>query len=275
MEQFNFDEMKEIIKSHSLEEIDQEYDIRHSISEKENTSIINGIVDLIDPNKEIFTNNNLSSDEKLQILLMILKYQTHNIDYQKLQNMLEINHYNWQAELLKALSYIDSINLKEITFDKAQLFMKAYFSIKDLEIIDNNIYLLDTIYGKTKVFNAESVLQMESINPEERHQNCHLLTASSLHYTSGLFGAYYHIPRSFKGYYEHSIILNPEKKLAIDFANNFIISYPFFQKYYGIPSYIISSKEYNDLDQKFMNEYNVHMSLTGLETIRLLKKKQR
>ena len=162
MEQFNFDEMKEIIKSHSLEEIDQEYDIRHSISEKENTSIINGIVDLIDPNKEIFTNNNLSSDEKLQILLMILKYQTHNIDYQKLQNMLEINHYNWQAELLKALSYIDSINLKEITFDKAQLFMKAYFSIKDLEIIDNNIYLLDTIYGKTKVYMVKQKYLMQS-----------------------------------------------------------------------------------------------------------------
>ena len=275
MEKFNFDEIKEIIKRYSLAEIDKYYDIRHSISENANANIINNIVDLIDPNKEIFTNNNLSSDRLLCILLMILKYSTYDIDYQKLQKLLEINHYNFQFELLKSLSYIDSINLKEITFDMAKLFMNAYSSIKDLEIVGNNTYMLDTIYGKTKVFNAEEILQMDCASPEERHQKCHLLTASALQYTPGLFGAYYHIPFSFKGYFEHSVVLDPEKKLVTDFANNYIISYAFFQKYYKEPAFIISSEEYNKLDNQFMSEYGIHMSLTGLETIRLLKKKQR
>ena len=206
---------------------------------------------------------------------MILKYSTYDIDYQKLQKLLEINHYNFQFELLKSLSYIDSINLKEITFDMAKLFMNAYSSIKDLEIVGNNTYMLDTIYGKAKVFNAEETLQMDCVNPEERHQKCHELTAAALHYTPNIYGAYYHIPLSFSGDFEHSVILDSEQKLVTDFANNFIVSYDLFKKYYGKPTYIISSEEYNNLNKNFFDEYGVFMSLSGIETIRLLRKKQR
>lgn len=208
----------------------------------------------------------LDSANKLSYLITLIINSEDAYHIKKLLDILNKHGYNANCELLKAMIKTDYLFNEGISFKSYELLIKGLSITNPYKRSDVSVSI-DTMYGRTDFY------KINLIAPEARRGFCHDITSDVLRNNPNLYGAYYYIPREFEGFLEHSVIINKEKNLVYDFANNIALSLPVWLKYYGNPSIIIKGDNFIELDKKCQDNLGFYLTTWHLEEVKRTRQK--
>ena len=72
----------------------------------------------------------------------------------------------------------------------------------------------------------------------------------------------------FKGYMEHSVIIDLNKNVVLDFAHNIMVPLKIWFKFLGEPNLLIDGKSYQELVKQAKGELDVDLNICLLEQVR-------
>ena len=247
----NFDDIKNLYEEYNIIDLADMYKKRQDDNIKENDNIAKDIL-FYYPGYELIIPNELGYSEKLSYLIAFI---LNSGDKKEISNLLKLLHkfsYNYKFELLKIMQNADFYFSKELSSEA----------------------ILKVNKGNVKICSLNKVLGFQEIDKTSRRGLCHNITTDILLLNKDLYGAYYYIPLDFKGYIEHSVIIDLKHNLVLDFANNVIVALDIWKKFYGNPTVVISGSEFDYLNKRCNYELSEHLTTLTLEEARLLRTKK-
>ena len=258
-----FDDIKAVYSCTSDSEINKTYTER----QKENSRLNNEIakeVFLEFPSEIISMPSDMSDSEKVSYLISLFL----NSGNKRLINIV--------LEVLKKYNYNTSSDYyfnKDINFITYSKLIYGATQIKNIEGASLQKVSLKSSYGNINLYPLDACFNMGKINAEKRRGFCHNLTSDILAFNPDLYGAYYYIPFEFKGYMEHSVLLDLNHGLVLDFANNIVLPLKTWEKFYNKPSILISGKEFSELSKRCNDELGLYLTTCTLDSVRRIRKK--
>lgn len=208
----------------------------------------------------------LDSTNKISYLITLLINSNNPNHIKLLFDILNKHGYNVNCELLKTMIKTDYLFNEEIDFNEYELLVKG-LSITNPDKQNDVTLSINTMYGRT------NLQKISSIDPDDRRGFCHDVTSDVLRCNPNLYGAYYYIPREFKGTLEHSVVIDSDKKLVYDYANNIAVPLSIWVKYYGNPSILIKGDTFIELDKKCQNNLGFYLTTWHLEETKRTRRK--
>lgn len=261
---FSFEEIKEVLDKHSYKELIEDYRLRQRYNSFKNDEITEDVITLLPISSYLLP---FDIHDSLSLYIAGLRFRN---DFKKLEIINEIldkYHYNYTQELLVLSQYIDQLQTGDYSIELFNYLAKGLLSIESITQIEND-FLLDTNYGRIKITN-----QITDVEKSERRGLCHDVTSDFLNQTDdNYYGAYYYVPLAFKGYIEHSVVIDSDNNLVLDLANNNKIDYSVWNKLYPNCSFIISSKDFNKLNNQMLDYYDIPLQTAILEEVRRIRK---
>ena len=199
-----------------------------------------------------------------------------NSENEKLLNKLDLYlktyNYNDKSELIMIMIFIDRFLSSEMDMNNLLYFLKGFKSFISLYYDDFKNLNLKLNNSSGSIFEAHVKLGIERITPSDRRGQCHYLTELALCEFPELYGAYYYLPKCFKGYAEHSVLANYNQKVVYDLANNIALPLQAFESYYPHPSFVIKGTDFIKLDKIVQNEFGQCLSMYHIDSIIKTKK---
>lgn len=256
----NINDVKSILSTTTIEELRSEYKSRQKEYSKKNEEIARRILEYY-KNDELSTLSNLSDIQKLNCI--ILKYlNSSKIDAANTLEILKSYKYNPLCELLKLVQRADMYFFREIDED---LFIYSFYgtTLKEgIRALNNRKIKLKTKLGLI------NFMPIDTVDPNLRRGYCHYLTTQILSKSPNLYGAYYYIPQEFSGFIPHSVIIDYEKKLVYDLANNIEVNLKAWTSFYGEPTLLIKGSDLIKLNEILDHDLGLKVDMATLEQVR-------
>ena len=267
-----FDDIKAVYSSTSDSEINRTYTER----QKENIRLNNEIAKDVFfefPSEILTIPSDMSDSEKVSYLISLFLNSGNKRLIKIVLEILKKYNYNTSSELLKTMQRTDYYFNGDINFITYSKFIYGAISIKNIEGASLQKVSLKSSYGNINLYPLDACFNMGKINAEKRRGFCHNLTSDILAFNPDLYGAYYYIPFEFKGYMEHSVLLDLNHGLVLDFANNIVLPLKTWEKFYNKPSILISGKEFSELSKRCNDELGLYLTTCTLDSVRRIRKK--
>lgn len=268
-----FDDIKTVYSSTSDSEINRTYTER----QKENIRLNNEIAKDVFfefPNEILTIPSDMSDSEKVSYLISLFLNSGNKRLIKIVLEILKKYNYNASSELLKTMQRTDYYFNGDINFITYSKFIYGAISIKNIEGASLQKVILKSSYGNINLYPLDTCFNMGKIDtPKKRRRFCHNLTSDILAFNPDLYGAYYYIPFEFKGYMEHSVLLDLNHELVLDFANNIVIPLKTWERFYNNPSILIKGKEFRELSKRCNDELGLYLTTCTLDSVRRIRKK--
>ena len=266
----NYNDIKRTFNEHPLQELILNYTKRQSLNKEQNEKVAKMVVEELSIDNDALPG---SYTTKLGILLSALLGSGSNEGIEIARKILNLYDYRSKQEIIVATQYIDQYKTKDIDYLLFSYIMNGLVAISKATEKSGLGFTLNTDFGIVNVASACDILEIEEIPSEKRRQLCHQVTSNALLKYPNMYGAYYYIPQAFKGYLEHSVLIDQDENLVIDLANNSAINLKVWQKIYADPTFVIKGCDFIELYKRALDEYNEHLHLAALEEIRRIRKK--
>ncbi len=217
--------------------------------------------------------HNYDDIEKINYLIIMYLNCGHPYIIKRVKEILHKYNYRLNSELLKTMQRTDFYFSGDIKPEAYQILASGAFSIKERKEITNKHVLLGSTIGDINIYPLDTYFGFERVDTSKRRGFCHNLTSDILKYNFHLYGAYYYIPFEFKGYMEHSVLIDPTENLVLDFANNIVVPFDIWQKYYNAPTICINGKDFNELSKRCKDELDINLTTCTLDSVRRIRKK--
>lgn len=269
----DIEETKKSLLNLSVEELYTMYDSR----EKNNKRLFEQTLEIILKKLEdtFFLDvdlEGLNNDAKFRIILSFILNSNNPSLIETLFNFLKENGYRFNSEIILSIQSIDDYQSNLIKQELLKATLLSYFILRDYTILDSE-FILHTLYGKINIASACNALGLDEISPDHRQGFCHSLTSLIIAKHTYLFGAYYHLPLLFKGYFEHSVIIDNEKNMVYDLANNCAISLNTWENIFGNPTFAINGKDFLYLNDAYKDKNGKDINTAYIECARIRAKK--
>lgn len=266
-----FEDVKSVLLSNSVLELEREYTSRQQINILENNlkakEVLTCFLDEL-----LYLPRGLDDVSKLNSLLMLYLNSGNPKAKKILLDILNKYGYNPNSELLRAIQMSDLFFQKHINEDDYEraigglTFSKGIISLKEKDVhIRSN-------QGIIKIVPLCESLGIKNISDKERQGFCHNLTSCILEKAKKLYVGYYYIPLCFKGHIEHSVIIDLENKEVLDFANNIIIPIRIWKSFFGSSTLFMDGETYQKLIKQVKEELDIDLNVCLLEQVRRRKK---
>ena len=265
----SFQDISEVLKETSFKKLVIDYTLRQKRNKRKNNDVIKEVINELVDNANYIPLEDYSA--KLQALFALLITSNDPKYKEMIAHVIDVYNYRFQVELIIATRYIDGINTKELDFPIFSLMSNGFTAINAFKFISSTEILLDTIYGDIHVTNAFEKLKIGNIPPEKRQGYCHNITTAFLLEHPNFYGAYYYIPLHFQGYFEHSVVIDPDNNIVYDLTNNATMDLSIWQKLYP-QAFIISGKRLKELFLQVKDAYNLEINMSTIEEVRRRKK---
>lgn len=267
-----FDDIKAVYSCTSDSEINRTYTER----QKENIRLNNEIAKDVFfefPSEILTIPSDMSDSEKVSYLITLFLNSNNKRLIKIVLEILKKYNYNTNSELLKTMQRTDYYFNGDINFITYSKFIYGSILEKNIEEASLQKVNLKSICGNINLYPLDACFNMGKINAEKRRGFCHNLTSDILAFNPNLYGAYYYIPFEFKGYMEHSVLLDLNYGLVLDFANNIVLPLKTWEKFYNKPSILISGKEFSELSKRCNDELGLYLTTCTLDSVRRIRKK--
>ena len=267
-----FDDIKAVYSYTSDSEINKTYTER----QKENRRLNNEIAKEVFfefPSEIISMPSDMSDSEKVSYLISLFLNSGNKRLINIVLEVLKKYNYNTSSELLKTMQRTDYYFNGDINFITYSKFIYGAISVKNIEGASFQKVSLKSSNGNIFLYPLDTCFNMGKIDAQKRRGFCHNLTSDILAFNPDLYGAYYYIPFEFKGYMEHSVLLDLNHELVFDFANNIVIPLKTWERFYNKPSILISGKEFRELSKRCNDELGLYLTTCTLDSVRRIRKK--
>lgn len=249
----NFEEVKSVLNHTSLNTLKDDAKKKEQETKEQNNKIAKSILDYF-KSDEFYYMTKLTDIEKLNHI--ILKYLNgNNLEKAKIIAILNAYNYNGVCELLKLVEQSSMYFRKKIN---DELFMYYFYGStlsEEIRILNKKNALFKTKIGLVKLN------PLEYLN-KEYDENL------ILNNNPNLYGAYYYIPKEFKGFTSHLVIIDYEKKLVYDFNNNITVNLKAWTSFYGQPSFLLKGIDFINLRKKAQDNLGINIDFRALEAVR-------
>lgn len=272
----NFDEINDELRRISLQKLDAEYDESQRLAREANNAVIRRIVKEEKLDDFISLKDRFDFDNDFLKFLINVRNNCHPSTVEAINDLLrEKYNYKSNIELLRIMQIIDYYLTGECSWDKLDYFLNGLSIFESLaEYKSLKTFEISTIKGLTQIKAAFTSLNLHELAPSMRRQFCHNMTEFGLQRFPNLLGAYYHIPLTFSGYLDHSVLIDSEKDMLYDLSHNISIPLSYFSKFFPKPSFTISSKDYIALNSK-LEKNGSYISMPRIEGIRRIRTKNK
>lgn len=268
----SFHDIQEVLKTSSYKELVIDYTLRQKRNKRKNNDVIREVINELVDDANYIPLEDYSA--KLQVIFSLLIASNNPKNREIVSHIIDTYNYRSQAELIVASQYIDSINTKDLDHQLFSLITNGLISIKSFKLLSDTEFLLDTKYGDIHITSAFTNLGIENIPPENRRGYCHNITTAFLLKHPNFYGAYFYIPLNFQGYFEHSVVIDPDNNLVYDLTNNATMDLTIWQKLYP-HAFIISGQKLKELFSQVEDTYNIQINMSTIEEVRRIKRKNR
>lgn len=269
----DIEETKKSLLNLSVEELHFMYDYREKMNKKMFEQTLNSVSKELEDTFFLGMNlNGLDDNNKFRIILSWILNSNNPSLIEKLFIFLKNNGYRFNSEFILSMQAIDDYQSNAIKKELLKAALQSFFILNGYTILEDG-FILNTLYGKISIASACNALGLEEIPPEHRQGYCHSLTSLIIAKHTNLFGAYYHLPLLFKGYFEHSVIIDSEKNMVYDLANNCAISLNTWENLFGNPTFAISGKDFLALNDAYKNSNGENINTAYIECARIRAKK--
>lgn len=265
-----YSDIKDTLNKKTTTELIINYNNRQKINKIKNEAIAQVIVEQIVIDPENIPGSYIT---KLGIILSNIFNSDNTGNQEMIKNILKFYNYKPSQEVIQAMQHIDQYQTADINNSTFQLLMKSLIAIKGIQEKHGLGFSLETDFGLINIARANEVLGIAEISPEKRRQLCHQITSLALLDNPQLYGAYYYIPLAFKGFIEHSVLIDPFDNLVIDLANNATLNLNRWQDLFPKLAFFIKGNDFIKLYERTLDDYNEHLNLATLEEIRRSRKK--
>lgn len=247
--------------------IDLEYQSRQEEEYNKNNESISYFIDEFG----VFPPSNEKADIRFnKFLNMIMRYGTP-VQIKTFIDLLNNYGYNPAAELIALTQLIDKYMEGEISESELDSESKTT-TIFNVNSKKDSFETL-TARGNLTITSASKSLGIDAIKPAIRRYTCHEQVAEFLSKYPKFLGAYYYIPWEFTGFFEHSVLIDPDTGTVYDPANNIAMSLKDWETYYPNPAFTIKGTTFNELKNKTIKTLGASISLYDLEEVRKRKRK--
>ena len=264
-----FEDVDTVLKQKSVISISDDYNLRQLRERARNNEIIKKILKKLFPYGFIPQNVDMT-DFFVQEVASRVKNNLR--DKRLLEMALRQLGYNTSCELYFATIFIDFFKMHYMDRTALEFFCNALFSIDKFDEVFGSTFLSLVGGERCEVKRALHQLGM-SVTFNERRTQCHRMTVNGLLHNPKLIGAYYYIPYQFYGYIEHSVLIDPERNMVYDLAQDIAIPLNIWKTYYNNPSFVISGEEFQEINRKVMEEYSFPITMSTIEGVRRELKK--
>lgn len=249
----NFEEIKSVLNHASISTLKDEAKKREQEAKEQNNEIAKSILDYF-KSDEFYCMTKLTDIEKLNHI--ILKYLNGN-DLEKARIIAVLNTYNYNGvcELLKLVEQSSMYFRKKINDGLFMYYFYGSTLSEEIRILNKKNALLKTKLGLVKL------IPLEYLNKE---YDFDLI----LNNNPNLYGAYYYIPKEFKGFTSHLVIIDYEKKLVYDFNNNITVNLKAWTSFYGQPALLLKGIDFINLRKKAQDNLGINIDFSALEEVR-------
>lgn len=262
-----FDDIKTVLASTDVTKLEKDYTKR-----QENNRIDNAIkakdVLVFFPDELIYLPKGLDNIGKLNALLM-LYLNSGNLRAQRIiTEILKKYGYNPDSEIIRAMQMSDLLFQHKIDEDDYKRAINGLTNTTGIMNIRKKEIQIKTMRGIIKMNPLCETLGITPISEEQRQGFCHNITSCVLEANKNLYGGYYYVPLEFKGYMEHSVIIDLNKNLVLDFAQDIMVPLKIWFKFLGEPNLLIDGKSYQELVKQTKEELDVDLNICLLEQVR-------
>lgn len=267
-----FDDIKAVYSCTSDSEINKTYTER----QKENSRLNNEIAKEVFfefPSEIISMPSDMSDSEKVSYLISLFLNSGNKRLINIVLEVIKKYNYNTRSELLKIMQNTDYYFNKDINFITYSKLIYGATQIKNIEGASLQKVSLKSSNENIFLYPLDTCFNMGKIDAQKRRGFCHNLTSDILAYNPDLYGAYYYIPFEFKGYMEHSVLLDLNHELVLDFANNIVIPLQTWERFYNNPTILIKGKDFRELSKRCNDELGLYLTTCTLDSVRRIRKK--
>lgn len=266
-----FDDVKSVLESTSIMELEKEYTSRQQINILENNlkakEVLTYFLDEL-----LYLPRGLDNVNKLNSLLMFYLNSGNPKAKKILLDILNKYGYNPNSELLRAVQMTDLFFQKHINEDDYERAIGGLTISKSIISLKEKEAQIKSNQGVIKMTPLCESLGIKTIKDEERQGFCHNITSCILEENKKLYAGYYYIPLCLKGHIEHSVVIDLDKKEVLDFANNIIMPIKMWKRYFGGSTLFIDGKTYQKLIKQVKEELDIDLNVCLLEQVRRRKK---
>lgn len=265
---FTYQEVKETLANTSLEELSQSYKLR----QEKNIAMEQSCIDSVASELELirlFLPENLDNGQLL-LCAISMAMEVGGPIKEHVLSILSKYGYKTAGELLKTMQFVDRYYSSELDFTTFKTFAHSSLTIKKINLDGDKVAVLFDDYTASIL---DFILKKEEMDPTSRRCYCHDVTSSVLHENPELVGAYYYIPNFFKGAIEHSILIDEDRKMVYDMANNIALPLSIWQRYYSTSSFTIKGKDFKEIADRTFDDFGKIIVTANLEEIKRRRKK--
>lgn len=249
----NFEEIKSVLNHTSINTLKDDAKKKEQEAKEQNNKIAKSILDYF-KSDEFYNMTKLTDIEKLNHI--ILKYLNgSDLEKAKITAMLKAYNYNGVCELLKLVEQSSMYFRKKINDELFMYYFYGQTLSEKVRILNKKNALLKTKLGLVKL------IPLEYSNKE---YDFNLL----LNNNPNLYGAYYYIPKEFKGFTSHLVVIDYEKKLVYDFDNNITVNLKAWTSFYGQPALLLKGIDFINLRKKAQDNLGINIDFKVLEEVR-------
>lgn len=215
--------------------------------------------------------NELSYAEKIGIIFHII-FGKFDLEVQKqFLKLLKKYNFNYSMDLLELMTFAINYYNGKTSLEELEQSLETLITVQKIEKSATG-FIADTSYGSIPLSYASDCLGVSDTSLLTLG-NCHLAVSEYLKSFPNLYGAYYYVPNYFKGFIEHSVLIDYDKKIVYDLSHNIALPLEYFSKYYNNLSFIISSADFVRLSDMVKQHYGYTLSMYHIEEVKRQLKK--
>ncbi len=215
--------------------------------------------------------NELSYERKFEIMFYIIFGHFDLKVQRQFLKLLKKYNFNSSLDLLYLMTYISSFHDEKINLEELEKHLTALSSVQAIEEITSSQIVIKTSYGSIPLSFASEILGIDDKYWLSLGK-CHFAVSKYLKKFPNLYGGYYYIPNYFKGFIEHSVLVDYDKNYVYDLSHNIALPLDYFCEYYHNPSFIISSNDFNELSSLVKQDYGFTLAMHHIEEARRQQK---
>lgn len=269
------DDIKKALEIATLHDLINSYVKRHAVELKANDKINEQVLEEFGENTNVI---GIISDchfrNELLADLVLINTTGDAEEKEQFLNLLKKHNYNMGNDLTWILYYLEKYTMGSWDYEQAHRHAANLLLCQSIQKRDEHTFELGTSLGDVTIYDASNY---HDLSYNDRHCACHQVTGKALKEwkkDSNLYGFYFNVPLNFYGAFDHSVVVDLEKRIVIDIAKNFVVPLDYYLKLYGNPQFVISQSDFNEYDEIFKEEYGFNVTMDRLGEIQRIRKKQ-